>query len=158
MEEKATTKKAASTLTEEPVVIEIKETKRHWLTKKPREIKRAFTIKPPTLGQMIRIGKILQDLPDVPMGLPFEQSAKIVNGLAFKHGNTLIDIVSHVISGNVEPDEKIKKTVRDNVDSKTMLTIWTMYIAMQDVSAFLNSIVLMKSSDLIKTSPEDQRR
>lgn len=158
MSEEKITKQAAAALTEEPATIKITEDKKHWLTGRAVTVTHSFFVKPPVLGQMIRIGKVLQGLPELRMGRPFMEATVTANKVVAEHGEDLVNLVAHVLSGKEPPSDRLRNLVRDNVDAKNLIAIWTMYITMMDVSNFTNSIVLMKNSDPTKTSPQDQRR
>lgn len=117
----------------------------HWgITAKQR----VYTIRPLTLGTLIRISRILLG---INMALPDRDKILEVNYETIdKHGEKLARIIALAIRNNrSEPDEKLEKFILQNFNCKEMFKVLSLVVSQMDLTNFMSSIISIKGMNVL---------
>lgn len=106
--------------------------------------KRSFEIRPATLGNMIRISKILLDI-DV-TGYRSSASRMEANYQVYeKHGVKLAQIVAIAITNKEqEPESNLVNFIKENVTASELVSVVSVVLKQLDVVNFMSTIISIK--------------
>ena len=111
--------------------------------------KRAFQIKPATLGTMIRISKLLLEIEIE--SLKTNTSALDANYKLYdQHGEQLAQVVALSIKNNKDlPDEKLVRFLQNNLTGKELFSITQVVVKQLDVLSFMSTIISIRGVSLL---------
>jgi hypothetical protein len=113
-------------------------------------VKRTFHIKPATLGNMIRLSRIL-------LGIEVDayrssQTALDANYQVYdKHGNALAKVIATAIANSKKgPSKRLINFVQENLTAKELVTISSIVVKQLDVVSFMTTIISIRGVSLLK--------
>jgi hypothetical protein len=141
--------KTVDAILERPVEIEvIFEHRKFW---QPR--RKVWMVKPTHLGTYFEICKVLGD-----MNISKEDLEKTSFDLGVefgrKYGEKIIELLALAIHNKPgKPPKSIRRILRDNLNSKQLLSMMQLVVGLIDVTPFTTTIILSSGMSLLK-SPE----
>lgn len=145
---------AADTILEKSVSVEIDVLSPRWWEKIGMKVgllpaKRSFMIRPATLGNMIRISKLLLQIDsDV---YKKDASALESNYRAYdQYGDILAEVVAAAITNSpAGPGRNLIRFIRDNLTASELLTISGVVIRQLDLLNFMTTIISIRGVSLL---------
>ncbi|HUV00433.1 MAG TPA: hypothetical protein VMW32_05690 [Bacteroidales bacterium] len=135
---------------EEPVTVEVILENRTIVEKLLGKKKVRFTIKPPVLGTMAKISRIVNRISLTPDDLKKGEIAVTLEKIA-QHLDDVVLVVSYAIEGgDREPDEKLKRFIKKNVTAQELAVMVAVTLNLMNPKDFTSSIILMKGMSLTK--------
>lgn len=151
----------ADTILEKPIRIEVDVLHPRWWEKIGMKVgmmprKRSFDIRPATLGNMIRISKLL-----LPVDVDIYRKSPILDAsyqLISEHARTLAHVLAiAVINTEKEPPASLIKFFLNNLTSKEVKQLAGIVIQQLDVGNFMTTIVSIRGRNILETSRDTQR-
>ncbi|GAA0561537.1 hypothetical protein [Chitinophaga japonensis] len=145
---------AADTILEKSVSVEIDVLHPKWWEKIGMKVgllpaKRSFQIRPATLGNMIRISKLLLQID----GDVYKKDASALesNYRAYEqYGDVLAEVVAAAITNSPSgPGRNLVRFIRDNLTASELLTISGVVIRQLDLLNFMSTIISIRGVSLL---------
>jgi len=159
--EKELLQKTADTLLQEPVVLEVDIT-----AKKPLHsflqkigwmpIKRRLVINPITLGNLVRISKILLEM-DLAGRVDIKNILESNFKLIVENGDRMATVIAIAVHNDrSEPPAALVRFIKTHFTSRETYAAVTVVLKMMDLKSFMNTIISVKGMTVM--SPQDQGR
>ena len=117
--------------------------------------KRALTITPIVMGNLIRISKLLVDIDMTiyDMNNLLESNYKAIS----QYGDSVVKIVAIAVhNGRSEPPKSLEHFIRDNFSSQELLAVLGIVVKQMNVSSFMSSIISLKGFSVLESGRKSE--
>lgn len=124
-----------------------------WLQKKGwLPSKKKYQMRPITLGNLIRISRLLLTInPDVEQ-LKKGKFLDISYHAVMNHSETIVKICAIAIkNAKADPGAALQSELRHNLTAKELMTILMIVLQQMDISAFMQSIILIRGLNVLES-------
>jgi len=158
--EKDLLQNAGKTLLQEPVILEVDIHPRHRLHGWMQDYgflpsKRRLTIRPITLGNLVRISRLLleMDTRAIDMGNILEANYRLIAD----HGMQMARIIALAVHNQrTEPPDSLVHFIRDHFTARELAHAAGIVLKQMDLQSFMTTIISVKKMTVM--SPKEQRR
>ncbi len=146
-------KRVSDTVTDQPVIITVDIKDRSWMDKLlKRNPVKIFEVKQITLGNLIRISKLLRGIDVGEFNKISQQNILDSNfNLMEQYGHTLAEIVATALHNKKDPPEQhLVAFIENNFTARELLNVLSVVLRQMDVASFMSTIISIKGLSILE--------